>query len=84
MYVAPFAGAWIEIIPIEYMREAYYVAPFAGAWIEIKNDFGTSVLNYKSHPSRVRGLKLSYDNVMEDIDTSVAPFAGAWIEMSVV
>ena len=34
--VAPFAGAWIEII---FKREAIKkngVAPFAGAWIEIK------------------------------------------------
>ena len=33
--VAPFAGAWIEIIELEMVDEAWDVAPFAGAWIEI-------------------------------------------------
>ena len=33
--VAPLAGAWIEIIPIDSLAEAINVAPLAGAWIEI-------------------------------------------------
>ena len=34
-FVAPFAGAWIEII-MGYKDWGFcYVAPFAGAWIEI-------------------------------------------------
>ena len=35
-YVAPFAGAWIEMV--EYIESICIgsVAPFAGAWIEIK------------------------------------------------
>ena len=34
--VAPFAGAWIEIInKVPEMIEYAHVAPFAGAWIEI-------------------------------------------------
>ena len=34
-FVAPFAGAWIEIEgpPMNYIEK--YVAPFAGAWIEM-------------------------------------------------
>ena len=34
-FVAPFTGAWIEII--NYLKNALhtYVAPFTGAWIEI-------------------------------------------------
>ena len=33
--VAPFAGAWIEIIPSVILSSSSFVAPFAGAWIEI-------------------------------------------------
>ena len=33
--VAPFAGAWIEIIRCLGKRNKKNVAPFAGAWIEI-------------------------------------------------
>ena len=36
MTVAPFAGAWIEIIRLEDEMSVMEVAPFAGAWIEIK------------------------------------------------
>ena len=35
-YVAPFAGAWIEIFLWTPSKTCIYtVAPFAGAWIEI-------------------------------------------------
>ena len=34
-YVAPFAGAWIEIKAVVNFRRSYMVAPFAGAWIEM-------------------------------------------------
>ena len=33
--VAPFAGAWIEIIALLITCWVSTVAPFAGAWIEI-------------------------------------------------
>ena len=33
--VAPFAGAWIEIMAVTGKIDRKYVAPFAGAWIEI-------------------------------------------------
>ena len=36
MTVAPFAGAWIEIIRLEDEMSVMEVAPFAGAWIEIQ------------------------------------------------
>ena len=35
--VAPFAGAWIEILTPPAQEVLAVVAPFAGAWIEIKN-----------------------------------------------
>ena len=33
--VAPFAGAWIEILKLADDKIYVVVAPFAGAWIEI-------------------------------------------------
>ncbi len=34
--VAPFTGAWIEILGLEYAgHDRHHVAPFTGAWIEI-------------------------------------------------
>ena len=33
--VAPFAGAWIEIMLVPILLALSDVAPFAGAWIEI-------------------------------------------------
>ena len=38
-YVAPLAGAWIEIYKIFVCIFYSYVAPLAGAWIEIKQLF---------------------------------------------
>ena len=58
-WVAPFTGAWIEMAYISsWLSSLPGVAPFTGAWIEI--DLGGkygNYLKYKSHPSRVRGLK---------------------------
>ena len=34
--VAPFVGAWIEIVNIFAKRYKSNVAPFVGAWIEIR------------------------------------------------
>ena len=77
-YVAPFAGAWIEIENTSYFKSIKTVAPFAGAWIEI-NCFRFIIITVKSLPSRERGLKcLCLFFVPKE---SVAPFAGAWIEM---
>ena len=38
-YVAPFAGAWIEIPITAAVSPHVVVAPFAGAWIEISKMF---------------------------------------------
>ena len=58
LLVAPLAGAWIEIDWKEAENRKEDVAPLAGAWIEIiiyKSKNG----EFKSLPSRERGLKLS-------------------------
>ena len=77
--VAPFAGAWIEIVYAFTETAHIHVAPFAGAWIEIlikhQNSFPVSSL-----PSRERGLK-SWLRSRIGVEKMVAPFAGAWIEI---
>ena len=56
--VAPFAGAWIEMMPKKkLMLSQEEVAPFAGAWIEIEPIFDEAVTAAPSLPSRERGLK---------------------------
>ena len=56
--VAPLAGAWIEITVKRALIKSLNVAPLAGAWIEILGAYTACENQYKSHPSRVRGLKL--------------------------
>ena len=41
--VAPYAGAWIEIISDMLYSLCGNVAPYAGAWIEIDNHFAVSI-----------------------------------------
>ena len=55
--VAPFAGAWIEIILLLPGQDILNVAPFAGAWIEILLISYTQLNRVESLPSRERGLK---------------------------
>ena len=40
--VAPFAGAWIEIMSNFKKVKRLFVAPFAGAWIEISSSVAIS------------------------------------------
>ena len=63
MFVAPFAGAWIEICISHGSRNQPYVAPFAGAWIEISSALSSSFC-VSSLPSRERGLKSSKDDLL--------------------
>ena len=79
-YVAPFAGAWIEMSLRVTLRAASMVAPFAGAWIEISNEEVRRWRQDMSLPSRERGLKCD-DRHNGCIISTVAPFTGAWIEI---
>ena len=54
--VAPFAGAWIEIVHLYGWSPDHPVAPFAGAWIEM-NSMRPEDIKKQSLPSRERGLK---------------------------
>ena len=50
LLVAPYAGAWIEIAPLNVFNTlAYRVAPYAGAWIEIM-DYTKGEFNYGVAP----------------------------------
>ena len=56
--VAPFTGAWIEIVTVvDQLTKYAIVAPFTGAWIEMKRRILQPKSSMPSHPSRVRGLK---------------------------
>ena len=44
--VAPYAGAWIEILEWPWLSAEQWVAPYAGAWIEI--DFDGNAATQKS------------------------------------
>ena len=56
--VAPRAGAWIETKRGRYYPKRSGVAPRAGAWIETIKVQLLNAPSFKSHPVRVRGLKL--------------------------
>ena len=79
-FVAPFAGAWIEITI--YTEDG---TPLDGRTLRGCVDWNTIVgdvfvTSPMSHPSRVRGLKYWRKN-WKAKDERVAPFAGAWIEI---
>ena len=57
-HVAPFAGAWIEIIVTDIQNAKTEVAPFAGAWIEMPVDQVKKEMTLASLRSPERGLKL--------------------------
>ena len=59
--VAPHAGAWIETRLMAHKRHPRPVAPHAGAWIETRPATLPAYRSSpRSHPTRVRGLKLLY------------------------
>ena len=59
--VAPYVGAWIETQLVILVYRVNQVAPYVGAWIETFRYCFPKVW-YKSHPTWVRGLKLSLDD----------------------
>ena len=78
-YVAPSAGAWIEILLMKVSCTPSRVAPSAGAWIEI--------FSIQSHipvilvaPSAGAWIEI-VKQLNELLDKEVAPSAGAWIEI---
>ena len=77
--VAPFTGAWIEILTCtDLTPEQYKVAPFTGAWIEI------SVSMREIWADGVAPFTGAWIEIglAGNLDRDVAPFTGAWIEIA--
>ena len=78
-YVAPFTGAWIEIVLGGVKAGGNVVAPFAGAWIEITTAWK------ESRSMRVAPFTGAWIEIFRSgtlgVSIAVAPFAGAWIEI---
>ena len=55
--VAPYVGAWIETMALEYAKSSQSVAPYVGAWIETGIGKSVESVFNKSQPTWVRGLK---------------------------
>ena len=80
VYVAPFAGAWIEICFLLSERtKVHIVAPFAGAWIEITKE-KRMLAELLVAPFAGAWIEI-HDSGIIKVEESVAPFAGAWIEI---
>ena len=56
------------------------VTPFTGVWVEISDLFGTSDLGFRSHLSRVCGLKYYVYDPPNSLGR-VTPFTGVWVEI---
>ena len=78
-FVAPLAGAWIEIyLEIKKLFQSP-VAPLAGAWIEIN---AHSFLRMPYPVAPLAGAWIEMSRVEELAQMfAVAPLAGAWIEI---
>ena len=77
--VAPYAGAWIEIVTVVVFWYSSDVAPYAGAWIEILTLIAVVSLSV-SLLMQERGLKFE-NATFSQVPLIVAPYAGAWIEI---
>ncbi len=58
LWVAPRAGAWIEIVLDQEQLSDLSVAPRAGAWIEISRALSSTLSGGVVAPRAERGLKL--------------------------
>ena len=77
--VAPFAGAWIEIVKEYNGQRVVTSLPSRERGVKCAYDSWNDSIK-ESLPSRERGLKWR-NNVQYSRAHGVAPFAGAWIEM---
>ena len=79
--VAPFTGAWIEMIDsIFRKRSLVWSHPSRVRGLKSSRIISQRFRSRRSHPSRVRGLK-SYFGGNPYPFKFVAPFTGAWIEI---
>ena len=79
LYVAPFAGAWIEILDGKELSDKELSLPSRERGLK-STARTTKIFRIGSLPSRERGLKSPF--IVRPVSSvQVAPFAGAWIEM---
>ena len=79
LYVAPLAGAWIEILCSRELYGPAEVAPLAGAWIEITHS-PRSLKSSIVAPLAGAWIEIPVRGSFPHCET-VAPLAGAWIEI---
>ena len=79
-YVAPLAGAWIEIRTNSTKNSKSPSLPSRERGLKL-NDIISLILQFSSLPSRERGLKCRF-LLTSHKSLWVAPLAGAWIEIS--
>jgi len=80
--VAPYAGAWIETLPLTQYPNPGPSLPTRERGLKPEANKTAKEL-FPSLPTRERGLKLSF-NLDILPQNGVAPYAGAWIETSSV
>ena len=78
LWVAPYVGAWIETTMSRIISGRAISRTLRGCvdWNMLPE---TSVVDLKSHPTWVRGLKLTLVSC-KSVGGYVAPYVGAWIE----
>ena len=77
--VAPFTGAWIEILKLLPFSVDMIVAPFTGAWIEI---IGKAHMVGRDPVAPFTGAWIEMPTRRPSpASATVAPFTGAWIEI---
>ena len=77
--VAPFVGAWIEMLEDLEWNVDDDVAPFVGAWIEIT---GLNSTDSNLHVAPFVGAWIEIlEGLGRTLKQDVAPFVGAWIEI---
>ena len=64
MLVAPFMGAWIEIVNINDCFTGDCVAPFMGAWIEIRDTVPISGISSVA-PCMGAWIEMDYGGIMD-------------------
>ena len=72
-------GVWIETWRITGEQTRNLVTPCVGVWIETEYDAYLFLMNQKSHPAWVCGLKQVSTAELEQL-AIVTPCVGVWIE----
>ena len=77
--VAPFAGAWIEIMGLLHIKEKLSSLPSRERGLKLKNQYPHTCDHFVA-PFAGAWIEIVYAYPMDKLFI-VAPFAGAWIEI---